>query len=180
MYISGLLLIVGVLLCGCTGTSEPETKSIPAGNEPASNPVMEEEKNLVTPEETVAPKETIPEKTGELMDNLSFAEKMEIIQKRVDAQPPIVMKIGTTTDIYLEENPTTGYSWNATVTDGLKVVNDSYSQTSDMKIGGGGDRHWTIEGMEAGNQTFSAVYKRPWEEPSPDDATYTELFTVVE
>gem|GEM_PF-321062 len=179
MYISGLLLIVGILLCGCTGTSEPETKSAPVTGEPASLSAMEEEKNMVTPEETVAPKETVSKTPEELIDNLTFAEKMEIIQKRIDTQPPIVMKIGTTTDIYLEENPTTGYSWNATVTDGLKVVNDSYSQTSDMKIGGGGDHHWTIEATVAGNQTFSAVYKRPWEEPSPDDATYTELFTVV-
>jgi len=113
------------------------------------------------------------------MENMSFADAMKIIQERMDNQPPINMAIGSTTDIYLRENPTTGYSWNATVTSGLAIVNDSYVPPDNSLLGAGGEHHWTIKGTSEGNQTFSAVYRRPWEEPSPDDITYVEKFIVT-
>ncbi len=67
--------------------------------------------------------------------------------------------------VRLPENPTTGFAWNASVTDGLVIVDTGYTpdaQASGM-VGVGGTRNWTIRGDRAGTQRFSAVYARPWE-----------------
>lgn len=178
--IPALFLIVGVLLCGCTDTSEQEHQSLIKVTEQPTSLPFEEIKPEQSSDESSSADRNSSEIANEANDELSFAEKMAVIQKRLDADPPIEMKIGSTTDIYLMENPTTGYSWNVTVTDGLKITEDSYSPTSEVGIGGGGDHHWVIEATVPGNQTFSAIYHRPWEAPSPDDATYIERFIVTE
>jgi len=178
--IPALFLIVGVLLCGCTDTSGQEPQSlIQVTEQPTPNPI-EEIKPEQSPEDPPVSDKNSSEIADDANDEFSFAEKMAVIQERLDAEPPVEMKIGSTTDIYLMENPTTGYSWNVTVTDGLKITEDSYSPTSEIGVGGGGDHHWVIEATAPGNQTFSAIYHRPWEAPSPDDATYIERFIVIE
>jgi inhibitor of cysteine peptidase len=58
-------------------------------------------------------------------------------------------------------------------------VNDTFIAPDSRLMGAGGDHHWTIKGTAAGNQTFSAVYRRPWEAPSPDDITYVQHFIVT-
>jgi inhibitor of cysteine peptidase len=67
--------------------------------------------------------------------------------------------------VQLAENPTTGYSWNATVTSGLAIVNDTYTQdpVSQGMVGAGGIHSWILKGTAAGEQKFSAVYMRSWE-----------------
>ena len=146
------ILVVAVLvLCGCTSTPPAE----PATTEPTAAV------------------------TGTTEQPLSFAEKIAIIQKRTDENGPMTMAMHTTTYIELIENPTTGYLWNATVTPGLSIVNDTYIPPADPMPGAGGMHAWTVEAIAPGDQTFTAVYHRPWEGPSPDDVTYTMQFVVT-
>ncbi len=67
--------------------------------------------------------------------------------------------------IRLPENPTTGYSWNASVTSGLLITDTAYTPDPQPvgMTGVGGTRNWTVRGVTAGTQRFSAVYVRPWE-----------------
>jgi predicted secreted protein len=77
--------------------------------------------------------------------------------------------------IALGENPTTGYSWNATFSPGLVSTAEGYTpkpETSGL-AGAGGTHYWVVEVPEPGVQQFSAVYMRPWEGVMPDDQTFT-------
>jgi predicted secreted protein len=67
--------------------------------------------------------------------------------------------------IELPENPTTGFTWNATLSPGLGLRSSDYRQnpaTAGM-AGAGGTRLWIITAQDPGEHTFSAAYRRPWE-----------------
>ncbi len=83
--------------------------------------------------------------------------------------------------VRLAENPSTGYSWNATVTSGLAIVNDTYEADplSQGRVGAGGTHSWTLKGTAAGEQKFSAIYKRSWENVTGSEDTFV-LNVVVE
>lgn len=72
--------------------------------------------------------------------------------------------LGETFSIQLQENPTTGYSWNLSVSNGLKVSRDEYipSSTSGQMVGAGGIRSFTLVTLAPGGQTVAAEYRRPW------------------
>ncbi len=171
------LLLLAVAFSGCTG-SEPakETTAGPADATPEITPEM----TVTEPSaEPVSQAETKEAASGEDLKNLSFADQINVIQQRIDSQPPTELKIGETAVVALQENPTTGYSWNATVTSGLAIVNDTFIAPDSQLVGAGGEHRWTVEGTAAGNQTFSAVYRRPWENVTPEDVTYLQQFVVT-
>ncbi len=93
----------------------------------------------------------------------------------------LTMTVNQTAIISLQENPTTGYTWNVTNSTGLVIVNDTYTQNKAQEgmVGVGGVHDWVIIAIEAGNQTFDAVYKHSWEPTTSDDETYTLNVTVV-
>ncbi len=93
----------------------------------------------------------------------------------------LAMIIGETVRVSLAANPTTGYEWNVTNTSGLAIINETYviDAHSEGMVGVGGVQEWILEAVEAGNQTFSAVYMRSFEEPTGEEDTYT-LDVVVE
>lgn len=69
---------------------------------------------------------------------------------------------GTVFTVRLDENPSTGYSWNATTTAGLKVLNSTYISGGNMP-GAGGVHEWKIQATSTGAQKFNAAYERSWE-----------------
>jgi inhibitor of cysteine peptidase len=73
------------------------------------------------------------------------------------------MDKGTVFTIRLDENPTTGYSWNASATAGLTVLNSTYIGSGSGLAGAGGVHEWKIQATGTGAQEFSATYERPWE-----------------
>lgn len=83
--------------------------------------------------------------------------------------------------IRLAENPSTGYSWNATVTSGLTIVDDAYEPDprSQGMAGAGGTHFWILSGTAAGEQKFSAIYMRPWENVTGSEETFV-LNVLVE
>lgn len=93
----------------------------------------------------------------------------------------LTMAIGETVSVSLAANPTTGYEWNVTNTSGLAIINETYviDAHPEGMVGVGGVQEWILEAVEAGNQTFSAVYMRSFEEPTGEEDTYT-LDVVVE
>lgn len=83
--------------------------------------------------------------------------------------------------ISLRENPTTGYMWNATVTSGLTILNDTYTMDAapEGMVGVGGTRSWLLTGTEAGMQKFEAVSMRPWENVTGSEDSFVLNVNVV-
>ncbi|HPA08303.1 MAG TPA: protease inhibitor I42 family protein [Methanoregulaceae archaeon] len=83
--------------------------------------------------------------------------------------------------VRLAENPSTGYSWNATVTSGLTIVDDAFEQNpaSQGMAGAPGTHYWILSGTAAGQQKFSAIYMRPWENVTGTEDTFV-LNVLVE
>ena len=81
--------------------------------------------------------------------------------------------------VRLNENPTTGFSWNATVSKSLSVVSDSFYPPNSTLVGAGGYHEWTLVPESAGTYTFNAVYKRPWEGPSPTSETFSLIIVAT-
>lgn len=162
-----ILIVALVLITGCTSTPEQAPQTTTATATPT-----------VAPEETVVT--TTPEVNATPAQELSFADEIAIVQKNTDETGPIAMTLNTTTEISLKENPTTGYMWNATVSSGLEIINDSYSAPETQLMGAAGMHEWVIEAIAPGNQTFTAVYHRPWEPVTTSDLTFTMKFVVTE
>lgn len=80
--------------------------------------------------------------------------------------------------IRLDENPTTGYEWNATYSDNLNLINDTFVPPDTQLVGAGGVRVWQFETAETGTAEFMAVYKRPWEEAAGNETTFSISFII--
>jgi len=81
--------------------------------------------------------------------------------------------------VKLDENIGTGYSWNATVTPGLTIVNETYvPPISSNGMGSSGTHVWQIEATMPGEQKFVAILKRPIDATTGRENTYTLFLTV--
>ena len=82
----------------------------------------------------------------------------------------IEVKKGDTFFIALEENPTTGYMWTATVSDDsvVKPGGDQYNEEGSDKdlVGAPGTHSYTFEALAKGTATITFVYERSFEENS--------------
>ena len=74
----------------------------------------------------------------------------------------ITVNTGRQFTIKLDENPTTGYTWNYHISDESVVIliKDEYkpSDTSGKLIGSGGTRLFTFKGLKAGNADILLAY----------------------
>jgi inhibitor of cysteine peptidase len=88
---------------------------------------------------------------------------------------------GTSITVRLQENPTTGFTWNLSASPGLQVVSDSYipSDTTGKLIGSGGVHVWDISAQSVGGQTIQAVYRRPWEQATGNETAFFLSVIVV-
>lgn len=97
-----------------------------------------------------------------------------------DNAKTVSMPQGTVFRVSLEGNPTTGYTWNATLSDGLELLDSdfaTYEHTEGM-VGVGGTFSWDVVAKETGTQTFSAIYMRPWEDITGEEDTFSMTFIV--
>ena len=88
---------------------------------------------------------------------------------------------GTRFAVQLNENPTTGFMWNATVSPGLTIQSSDFSQkpSSPGLVGAGGIRTWVIVANNTGSQKFSATYMRSWEPVTGNETAYSVNVKVV-
>ncbi|AFD01186.1 putative secreted protein [Methanocella conradii HZ254] len=91
----------------------------------------------------------------------------------------ITMRAGDTFRVRLDENPTTGYSWNLTVGSGLQVVGDRYTPNATGLIGSGGHHEWTIMAVRMGTYKISGVYKRPREPLTGSERRFEMTVKVI-
>ena len=74
--------------------------------------------------------------------------------------------------LLLDENPTTGYTWNISHTDGLNIIDDNYIPGGEGLIGAGGIHLWEVKATGHGSQTLNATYRRQWEDPMADNKQF--------
>ncbi|WP_214044814.1 protease inhibitor I42 family protein [Methanomethylovorans sp.] len=89
------------------------------------------------------------------------------------------LEAGEAAAIRLEENPTTGYSWNMSFAQGLELIKDDFfSSTETELVGAGGIHEWTFKANDAGKYNISGIYKRPWEDIRGDEDTFNLTLNI--
>ncbi len=153
-----MLVLAAVLLAGCTGQNSKMSYEKKSG----AADISEKDSG-----KTVPPDSANAEKTGG--DDALQTSSQE------------TMPLNDTINIYLKENPTTGFQWNATVTSGLRIENDTYvpDPVKPGVAGSGGMHYWLVRGIAKGNQTFDAIYMRSWEPVTGNESRYTMNIQVV-
>ena len=86
------------------------------------------------------------------------------VYTELDSGREVPETLGREFEIRITENPTTGYSWNLTLSPGLLLLHDEYipSRMDENMVGIGGIRVFRIDTMETGQQHVHAEYRRPW------------------
>ncbi|CAJ36116.1 protease inhibitor I42 family protein [Methanocella arvoryzae] len=85
----------------------------------------------------------------------------------------VQVETGATFSVSLSENPSTGYTWNWTLTPGLELVNDTFAANESGLIGAGGIHTWVLKMTGSDAQTFSAIEKRSADPVLGNETTYT-------
>jgi inhibitor of cysteine peptidase len=93
----------------------------------------------------------------------------------------VTIKTDAIITVKLQENPTTGYSWNLTTTPGLQIINDTYkpTYTTGKMVGSGGTHIWDISAVATGEQKIKGVYMRSWEPTTGNETTFSMTVLVV-
>ncbi|MBI5820131.1 MAG: protease inhibitor I42 family protein [Verrucomicrobia bacterium] len=82
---------------------------------------------------------------------------------------------GTTFDISLKGNYTTGYSWNIVTCDKsiLQPAGSQYTPNQPQLTGSGGVQHYTFNIVGKGQTTLKITYHRVWEKDVAPAQTFT-------
>ncbi|WP_048130128.1 MULTISPECIES: protease inhibitor I42 family protein [unclassified Methanosarcina] len=98
----------------------------------------------------------------------------------------ISLEKGETFYLRLKENPTTGYSWQLNLSQGLNPTNFSgtyyppeLKEGEQPLIGAGGVHLWEIKADSKGNQQVTAIYIRSWENETGTENKFTLNVEVV-
>lgn len=103
----------------------------------------------------------------------------EYVFNETNNNETVTLPAGSEIAIRLDENPTTGFSWNVTSSAGLEYVNDTYIAPETELVGAGGGVHvWQYLAAEPGAAEFTAIYKRPWEETTGNETTFSMAFII--
>jgi len=146
------ITILLVLASGCTQKT------------PQASPVQ----GSIAPAETTAapvvPVAATTEQEGKKM--VTFTEKDNGTTADIPANTRFAVQLG--------ENPTTGYSWNASTGSGLTVLSSDYQENKHPEgmVGVGGMHTWILQASGSGNQTFTAIYRRSWEPVTGNETSY--------
>jgi len=156
-----ILILAAGAIAGCTGTS-------PATQTPAVP---------MTPATTIAD----PTATGTWPIPVSTsAAIVSTVYVNASSNGKIVtIPMGSRVLVRLSENPTTGYTWNATASRGLTIVSDTYTSPDGTLIGAPGHRDFTLSPKAVDTYTFRAVSLRPWEGAKAGDPAFSLVILVT-
>lgn len=91
-------------------------------------------------------------------------------------------KTGPKAAVYLEGNPTTGYSWvlESQSNKNLKLVNQEYKERlgSQGAVGAGGEFIFDFAATKSGETELTFVYARPWNKN--DFATKKSVIAIID
>ena len=102
------------------------------------------------------------------------------IKTYIDSGQTINIDVNQEFVIALGANPTTGYDWEVSLDETmLELVEMTYKVAEEAEheiVGAGGVDYFRFKALKAGETEITMVYKRSWEEPTPQDVT--KVFTI--
>ena len=176
LKIIAMLLVIAavVFAAGCTEEAEPSEDEIPEDSEQVT-PETPETSNVTG--ENVTENNTAENNTTEVNETVETGQ----VVTEADNGTSISLKNGEDFTLQLRENPSTGYSWQLNLSEGLTILNDYYTQDEapeDM-AGVPGTHSWIIEAASEGSQQVSGIYKQPWENTTGTEDNFTLTVEVV-
>jgi len=170
-----LLVIAAVVFAaGCANKSET------AGNETQGDseqvpPATPETPNMTG--ENVTENNTAENNTTEVNETVKTGH----VVTEADNGTSISIKNGANFVLQLRENPSTGYSWQLNVSEGLIILSDGYTQDEapEGKVGVPGTHTWTIEAADQGSQQVNGIYKQPWMNTTGTEYNFTLTVEVI-
>lgn len=165
----GCILLAVIVIAGCTGT--PGT-SVAAGT-PAVVPTptaIENNSSFATSISTSVAAES---------SGVSAASYRTLYVNSTSNGGIVTVPMGERVLVRLDENPTTGYSWNATASKGLTIISDTYNAPDTTLMGAHGHHDWLLSPETVDTYTFKAVYLRPWEGVTATDETFSLVIQVT-
>lgn len=161
IVVIGCILILAIgLTAGCTGTPTHPTPSSTAGI-PA----------------TVATTSAVSAPTPPV--SLPAPATPTIFVNSTSNGKIITIPAGERVLVRLNENPTTGYIWNATASKGLAIITDSTIAPDSALMGAPGYHEWILSPRTIDTYTFRAVSLRPWEGAKATDETFSLVIQVT-
>ncbi|ABE52322.1 protease inhibitor I42 family protein [Methanococcoides burtonii] len=91
----------------------------------------------------------------------------------------ISLKMGDSIVLKLNENPSTGYSWDLSLPEGIVLVKDEFVGPDEPMPGAGGVHEWTLKASSEGNYQINAIYKMSWENVTGNEDTFTMNVVVL-
>jgi inhibitor of cysteine peptidase len=104
------------------------------------------------------------------------------VYTEADSGRTVQAAVGDTIVVRLPENPSTGYAWTATPSDGLEPLADDFvaPSSSPALVGAPGTRVLKYEVTASGTQSVEASYQRSWEAGTVEPAQEFALTIDVE
>jgi inhibitor of cysteine peptidase len=97
----------------------------------------------------------------------------------------IQVKQGDSFCLRLKENPSTGYSWQLSLSKGLSLLSSKYYPPDSSKssqrliVGAAGLHSWKIKAIARGSQQVKGTYRRSWETETGREQTFILNVKVV-
>ncbi|MFF3652565.1 protease inhibitor I42 family protein [Streptomyces sp. NPDC002181] len=98
-----------------------------------------------------------------------------------DADRSVTLRLGQSTDVVLEENPSTGYEWQITALPSpLRLKSSTYTPSPNPShmVGRGGVHTFRFTAVRRGTGDLKFAYRRPGESSTPPGETLTVKVAV--
>ena len=105
-----------------------------------------------------------------------------VVETYTDPGQTVTIGVNQEFVIALGSNPTTGYSWQASYDKTMLELVGGQStykpakEAKELVVGAGGVEYFQFKALKTGETEITLVYRRPWEEPTPQDVT--KVFTI--
>jgi inhibitor of cysteine peptidase len=165
-----ILILASGLIAGCTGTgSSPatETATVVQTTAPGTVQTMHPTATTGLPRTEPTPSTTSAPAVATLYVNSSSDGQI------------VTIPMGERVLVRLSENPTTGYTWNATTSKGLAIVSDTYTAPDSTLMGAPGLRDWILSPKTVDTYTFKAISLRPWEGAKLENPSFSLVIVVT-
>jgi len=146
-------------MVGSGGTYQWTMKAVQPGTQVISGVYARPWESAVTNQTTF----TLTLDVGEVLTPPGVLPRITVYTE-ADSGRMVNESLGNELNVRLAENPTTGYSWNISASEGLDMVREEFipADTSGKIAGSGGIHSWYYKAIETGEQALHGEYRRPW------------------